>query len=415
MDAKKVGDVVDYWNLRATGKQPILPVPIQLKESPEMKEIIDRFLKGQQQGENSRHGKQIPGPVAGIFRARSCACSIEEMQEYAGVFDGGSLELKNAAYPKIWSTRSDGVVPCDIYGDTRSFTNPVNTQEDQIRIRQVLPKLGYSDRNRPVCANEISIRSHWGSELVAEAFPRFCGENFIRAVSGPDPCPEDWRVGKNGLVRLVKNSFDEPREVPLSERVFFAWLRDFSWKKIELSSAGLLSKRIYERLGGYVSRLQNERLLWLLEHMNGGSVNLNKGPIGRDKINQEREISVAQVKSRLEKEEPARKSLYDYAVENGFFRLGAHVKCPNCFRHSWYSLENIGDLFNCPKCLEAFPAIGNLDSGGNNPWYYKTAGPFSIPNYADGAYAVLLTLDFFNTLKLKSLDFHITPVMSFYG
>ena len=51
--------------------------------------------------------------------------------------------------------------------------------------------------------------------------------------------------------------------------------------------------------------------------------------------------------------------------------------------------------------------------GEEGPWYYRTAGPFSIPNYADGAYAVLLTLDFFNTLKLKSHNFRMTPVMSF--
>ena len=166
-------------------------------------------------------------------------------------------------------------------------------------------------------------------------------------------------------------------------------------------------------MGGYVSRLQDEKLLWLLEYMNGGSVDLDRGPSGEKESSQEREMSVAQVKSRLEREEPGRKSLYDYVVEKGFFRLGARVRCPNCSRHSWYALESIRDSLACPKCLDAFPAIGNLDAGGRDSWYYRTAGPFSIPNYADGAYAVLLTLDFFNALKLKSHNFHMTPVMSF--
>ena len=147
--------------------------------------------------------------------------------------------------------------------------------------------------------------------------------------------------------------------------------------------------------------------------MNGGSVGQDGTPLDGNRIDQEREMSVAEVKSRLERKEPASKSLYDYALENGFFRLGARVKCPNCFRHSWYALESVGDSFTCPKCLDTFAAVGNLDAASGNPWYYKTAGPFSIPNYADGSYGVLLALHFFSTLKQGSRSLSITPVMSF--
>ena len=90
-------------------------------------------------------------------------------------------------------------------------------------------------------------------------------------------------------------------------------------------------------------------MLWLLEYMNGGSVDLDRGPSGEKESSQEREMSVAQVKSRLEREEPDRKSLYDYVVEKGFFRLGARVRCPNCSRHSWYALESIRDSLACPN------------------------------------------------------------------
>ena len=214
------------------------------------------------------------------------------------------------------------------------------------------------------------------------------------------------------MVRLVGNNFDRSREIPLSERVFFAWLRDLGWK-VELSSAGLLAKRIHEKLGNSVSRLKDRKLLGLLEHMNGGSVRPDGTPIDGNKVSHEREMSVVEVKDRLKREKRDGKSLYDYVTQKGFFRLGARVKCPNCSRHSWYSLESIGDSLSCPKCLDSFPAVGNLDAGGKYPWYYRTAGPFSIPNYADGAYSVLLTLNFFSPLRVISHDFRITPVMSF--
>lgn len=54
-----------------------------------------------------------------------------------------------------------------------------------------------------------------------------------------------------------------------------------------------------------------------------------------------------------------------------------------------------------------FPAIGNL---GDSKWCYKTAGPFSVPRYAEGTYAVLLSLQLFGDHKLRM---RVTPVMSF--
>jgi len=77
-------------------------------------------------------------------------------------------------------------------------------------------------------------------------------------------------------------------------------------------------------------------------------------------------------------------------------------------RESWYELKNISDSFACPKCLDRFVAVGNLDS---STWSYKTTGPFSVANYAEGAFAVLLTLDFFDEHKLTTM--RITPTMSF--
>ena len=408
MDGKKVGDIVDFWNLRAMGK-PILPVPRQLKEDPRLRKAVNHFLKWPRPSENSAGVAQIPSPGARMLRARNC--SMKEMREYASAFDGASLELKDA-YPKIWSAGSNDAIPCDVYGEDGIFTNPPDAAQEQVRIRPTLPEFRFSNHRRYICANEITIHSFWGSELVAEAFPRSSGENFARAVSGSALRTKDWRGGRNGLVRLVGNGFDQPREIPLSERVFLAWLRDLGWK-VELSSAGLLAKRIHEKLGDSVSRLKDRKLLGLLEHMNGGSVRQDGTPLDGNKISHEREISVAEVKERLKRKKRYGKSLYDYLTQKGFFRLGARVKCPNCFRHSWYSLESIGDSFACPKCLDTFAAVGNLDGGGKSPWYYKTAGPFSIPNYADGAYTVLLTLDFFYRLRLISHSFRITPVMSF--
>src|SRR5262249_14204744 len=114
-----------------------------------------------------------------------------------------------------------------------------------------------------------------------------------------------------------------------------------------------------------------------------------------------------EVRSRLRDPE-SRDNLYDYLLSKGVFKLGLRIQCSCCSRRSWFALADVGDTFRCPRCLSVFPAVGNLDAA---VWSYRTAGPFSVPNYADGAYAVLLAVDFFNEHRLPTL--RTTSVLSF--
>lgn len=77
MDATKVEDIVDYWNLRAMGKS-VFPIPKQLKENGELKRLLIGFLISHRK--HWRHNPQVCD-YASIVRARSC--TMEEMQEYA--------------------------------------------------------------------------------------------------------------------------------------------------------------------------------------------------------------------------------------------------------------------------------------------------------------------------------------------
>ena len=118
-------------------------------------------------------------------------------------------------------------------------------------------------------------------------------------------------------------------------------------------------------------------------------------------------MSVAALKDRV-KSFGGRGDLYGYLLKKRILRLGLRMQCPHCTRHSWFPLDAVRDMFSCPRCLNAFPALDNLEG---SLWSYKTAGPFSVPNYADGAYAVLLTLQCFDDRKMTTM--RITPVLSF--
>jgi len=414
LDARKVEDIIDFWNLRALGKQ-VIPLPKQLKEEPSLKVLVTQFLRDHRRP--WRHNPAVCD-IASIIRGRSC--TMDEVQEYAKTLkidkapddpSGTPFFSIQHWYPRVWDAWArdkDAASAADTYGESEESVEIADRKELSVPIKAVLPKFAHEHayHDAPRCANDIGFRLYGSDEYLAEVFPRSPGVNFAHAISGLWAFTGDWRVGRNGLVRLIKYAFDESRDIPTAESIFFPWLQDLGWKP-NLSPPGLLAKQIYRQLGGQLHALGNQRLLGLLEHMNGGRVNRDGSAVEENKIGQERELPIGEVKSRLESAR-GRGNPYDYLLSKGVFRLGLRIQCAHCLRHSWFSLDSVRDAFTCPKCLSVFPAVGNLDGA---TWCYKTAGPFSVPNYADGAYAVLLTLGFFDDRKLHTI--RTTPLLSF--
>lgn len=413
LDATKTEDIIDFWNLRALGRS-VIPVPKQLQDDPQLKEIVIRFLKAYRRP--WKHDPKVCD-YASMIRARNC--TMEEMKEYSKTLridrkpdDPSSDPFFSLQhwYPRIWdewARDKDGAIPDDIYGNEEDSFEIADTKELRIRMKSLLPKLAkkYGYHGEPRCANEISFRLYGSMEYLAEVFPKSSGKNFTRVISGLTSRGE-WRVCRNGLVKLVKDDFNETRDIPTAESIMFSWLTDMGWKPA-LSEPGLLAKQIYRKLEGHPTVLRNEKLLGVLEHMNGGLVKRDGSPAEENKIGQERDLPIAEVKSRFGASSK-RGDLYNYLLSKEIFKLGLRMQCPHCIRNSWFPLESIRDTFTCPKCLNAFSSVGNVD---NATWSYKTAGPFSVPNYADGAYAVLLTLEFFDDHKMITM--RTTPVLSF--
>ena len=76
---------------------------------------------------------------------------------------------------------------------------------------------------------------------------------------------------------------------------------------------------------------------------------------------------------------------------------------------SWYGVENLGPELTCPLCHERISVLSAVDTENKGAWHLKTAGPFSVPNYADGSYTVLLAHGLFQ--RFRSLQ--TTPALSF--
>lgn len=127
MDADKIEDVIDYWNLRAMGRS-VVPMPKQFLSSDAFRTVFTAFFH-----ENRKHWAHNPlvCDFASIVRSRNS--TIEEMQEFAKSFvitkhpDDPSNDpffSLQRWYPRIWNEwerEKDGALPDDFYGEESSI------------------------------------------------------------------------------------------------------------------------------------------------------------------------------------------------------------------------------------------------------------------------------------------------------
>ncbi|MFZ2188778.1 MAG: hypothetical protein WAV73_04415 [Candidatus Moraniibacteriota bacterium] len=403
MDASKNIDIVDFWNLRAAGKQAI-GVPIQLKDDKQLQEIVTHFIKSV--NKPLRYNPKIYDH-ASFLRSRSV--SMEQMKEYTDIIGknfpttttttlGGHPFSLQHWYPRIWDDfgrDADNIDPEDV--THKEQDNDIKESNGEFYLKPLRPEFlhkhyGHSEAKY---INEIETRLYSDKKLLAQVFPVSKGKNVLRTISQMLGF-EDWRIGRNGLVKKIKMDIGEHWKIPNAQDIFFSWLKDEGFSP-ELSSPGIVARQILERLDGFTAVIANEKLIWLLEKMNSGSEVEEDNGTG---------FPIAKIISML-KEAGKSEDFLDFLVSKSMFKIGAKVKCPICLRHSWYSMENLKETMNCPKCLNKFSAIGNVNG---NCWSYKTMGPFSIPNFAEGAYSVLLSMNFFSDMMSGLIT---TPCFSF--
>ena len=244
-------------------------------------------------------------------------------------------------------------------------------------------------------ANVIDMNFYGASDLVAEVIPEG-DHSLVRAIGGTGL--EEWRFSRSGMTYLASHKgWSIHLDVPDAENVFVEWFRQHGWS-VALSSAGRIAKQICLALGGVwgIHILTNKGIVELLHKMRNGRTMKKQAFLG--------EISRL---ARLERFPVPAERLLKAVTNHRMVRLGVEVQCPVCTQHSWYSLEDMNYRLQCMKCLEKFDVSSH--SPDELAWCYRSFGPFSLPAYAHGAYAVLLTYYFFS----RKLEGTTTAIMSF--
>lgn len=88
-------------------------------------------------------------------------------------------------------------------------------------------------------------------------------------------------------------------------------------------------------------------------------------------------------------------SLDDF-VERNILKLGLGIQCSHCSNANWYSISELNESVVCDRCRKSYPFPQGSIGFTKSPWKFRVVGPFSVPDYADGAYATVLTLRAFS-------------------
>jgi hypothetical protein len=378
--------------LRAVGKS-VVPVPREIKDDKHILNIVKHFIKSSYKP--LKHNKDIYNHVTFL---KSRTSDMKEMEEYAKTFDLSSIKKGDKSpfvlqywYPRMWEEwgrDKDGVDPDTVFCDEKEIE--LEKDFENFRLEPLAPKfawkyVGYGIKR---FANELETRFYSREKLLAQIYPKNAGKKVLRAIS-EFSFHEKWRMGKDGLVKIVSDGTADFINAPYAEKIFSAWLEDAGYK-VELSSPGRVAKNIHSKLKGFPKIIGNKDVIELFNYINSKSTGISAGELSN------RLKNISGKNGQLER-------FVDYDI----FRMGAKIKCRECGKHTFYEINTLKEELYCPKCLNKFSVIKAI---GNNCWHYKTAGPFSIENYAEGAYCVLLAVDFFvNNMHGMS----VTPIYSF--
>lgn len=109
-----------------------------------------------------------------------------------------------------------------------------------------------------------------------------------------------------------------------------------------------------------------------------------------------RKIWISQIEKRKNKfSTPPWVNLEEY-VKRAVIQIGLETTCSHCKKKNWHSLTIVDYILLCDRCLKKYDFPQTSLEGHNENWKYRVIGPFAVPNYAEGAYGVLLTI---NALK----------------
>ena len=386
-------DLLDLWNLRLIRRNVL---SVNSEWLPVLSDYLHDFI--------DKNHRTLPGNPNGVMRHTEVEIGNSFSEEEALNLVGdtfadlprGSWSLK-LWYDRIWDNDSSDHVqhPSPVQIHTESSRLELTASEERrpkVQFQSLTPEFAsdYGGSNAR-WVNVISLSDRQNQHQFALAFPStltgFSDHRF--RIGGP------LLVSREGFVLLqqYKHQREYIELIPRTEAV----VEHFKRHDIDAtaSDSGRVADQILSSIQGFwgVSILQDEKTLRLLDKMSKSVRRLSEGTI-EEYADRTASVNEWQSIMRLrEKSSFGSKNNLERLVKAGALKLGLAVPCPNCQKENWYGLVDLAEQVSCERCLKDFNFPQGSLNYKNTPWKFRVAGPYSVPNYANGSYATILALN----------------------
>lgn len=213
--------------------------------------------------------------------------------------------------------------------------------------------------------------------------------------------PWKLRIEKDGIAEIIKVIDNSLFLYPISHQGLIQKIFELAGLKSEISQAGLITKRIIEKMGGVdggrVFKIEGVRKL-LQDFKTDKSI--SRGEATKIIWNNEKfkKYEKLYIEPR-EKSKLATNDVFDFLLKKDFLRAGLELICGHCKLSNWLSLQELDDVWTCNYCGDVNKTSLQLKDRGD--WKFRKSGLFAKDNNQEGAIPVILTLLVF----LRIFDF----------
>ncbi len=382
-DEKNFYDLIYFWNLRASG------LFIEFLPKEEVKRFKE-FIK------------------ASIERLDSIPNRNPNIEDWINVYyrlsDGKAKEIVKEFQSKkrfvfshcneiIWNGLN--IKPADFYFGWEHILASVDKTYDRYVVSVSLPEKKFiANKDRDAGWQHLAVSIDpigefgYPEHTLKPPFIRQLNEFYSRELAVD---PWSLRIEKDGIAVIIKSNDNSLSLYPISHQILIQKIFELAGIKSEVSQAGLITKRIIEKLGGVdggrVFKINGVRKL--LKTLKTDEC-ISRGK-GTNAIWENGEFTKHE-KLYIEARETPKlttHNVFDFLLKKDFFRAGLELICNHCKLSSWLSLKEIDDIWVCKYC-------GNDNKTSlqikDRDWKFRKSGLFAKENNQEGAIPVILTL-----------------------
>jgi hypothetical protein len=409
LDARQPEDLVDYWNLRALGWQ-VVPVPKQWRDDsvePCRRQVQAAYTPLQGNAEiMNRTTLLLSRCIAneeGVSFARAISAPTDPGHQHQP-----SVSIQQW-YPRIWdrwAREKDGCERPEVTADEEQVECPLEGVS-AIRFKSIDPAfMGESFSFGAGWANVIRISDYSFNRDIGTVLPSDAMhlERLLGTVG-----VGDISISSEGIViRCQYRRWTHHWNLPSGLQIFSSWLSQRGFNT-SLSVAGRLTAALIRSTDGIhgIQTIAHPEILQKLNKMAHGDIDQQaEEATGRQTrvrapFESHREWWKLLLQVTKNNSEVARNYL-NLLVRRRVLAIGLRLQCPICSQFGWHSLGDVKENLKCDRCLSEFlfPAT---TPPKETDWCYRTQGPFSVGDFAQGGYCVALAIRFLaSTLRAEA-------------